>query len=137
MIPIFDKSRPVSASNLPSEFTISDPRDFVKEFRASFLRNVREGLGLTLADVVAKAGASEDDLRRVEGGVVAEGDMALLHALAAVYGVDYRSLLSLFRLARPVSAANESTYRLAAYHDPKVGQDAQKAIADFLHSLKP
>lgn len=137
MIPKFDKNRPVSASNLPPEFAIKDPRDFVKDFRVSFLREVREGLGLSLTDVIAKANTSEDDLRRVEAGGVSEGDMALLHSLAKVYGVDYRSLLSLFRLARPVSAANESTYRLAAYHDPKVGQDAQKAIADFLHSLKP
>ena len=124
----------LSAANLPEKFHVKDPREFLASFRQNILRRLREMKKMSLDDVVKQANISAKDLSRLESGNVDESDMAILYSLSSLYQIEYPSLLFILKLAkRPYS---ESTYKLAAFHDPKIDEDAQKAITEFLGNLK-
>ncbi|CAM2194596.1 protein of unknown function [Paraburkholderia kururiensis] len=126
--------RRLSASNLPDEFAVKNAREYVHEFRNTILSAMRQSKGLSAADVAKAIGVSEGELARMEGGHVVESDMSSLHKFARLYDVEYSALIRIFKLAS--RASNEASYKMAAYHDPKVGKNAQEAIAEFLGSLK-
>ncbi|WP_369065019.1 helix-turn-helix domain-containing protein [Burkholderia gladioli] len=126
--------RRLSASNLPDDFKIKNAREYVQQFRNTILGAIRQSKGLSLTDVTSAVKISEQDLSRVEAGNVTEADISLLHKLAKLYDLEYAALLKVFKLA--TRASNEASYKLAAYHDPKLGKNAQDAIAEFLGSLK-
>jgi transcriptional regulator with XRE-family HTH domain len=124
----------ISAGHLPSELRINDPKEFVKQFRALLLRKLRELRGISARDASTTAGISASDLARLEEGNVSASDLSVLHSLAAMYRVDYPSLLSVFKLTERPRA--DDPLKLAAYHDPKADEETKKAMGEFLSLLK-
>lgn len=59
------------------------------------LREEREKLNLSLRAVEKRTGISNAHLAQVEGGKIAQPEMAMLWELASLYGIDYTKLLRL------------------------------------------
>lgn len=131
---LHEVGRDISVANLPPDLVIEDPAKYLREIRATFLRKAREARGLTIEEVATKCHIDVHDLRRIESGKVNEQDMAVLSDLATVYGIDYPSLLFLFRLARRPDRTQ--TYKMAAYHDQKIDKKTQEELIQFVEKLK-
>ncbi|HEM7854167.1 TPA: helix-turn-helix domain-containing protein [Burkholderia multivorans] len=124
----------ISAANLPDAFHIKDPRAYLLQFRKSLLKRLRNDKGLSVSEVSKATGVSNGEIERLEEGNVRESDMAPLYSLSDFYGIDYSTVLYIFKLAK--RPQNDTEYKLAAYHDPKMDDAAQRAISDFLSKLK-
>lgn len=129
-----EKFERISASNLPERFQIRDPREYIANVRRTVLASMRTARHISVKEASAKTGVPVSEIERVETGKVTASDMALLYSLADLYGADYVSILSVFKLTH--SVPNVDSFKFAAYHDPKVGEDAQEAIKTFLSSLR-
>lgn len=71
------------------------------------LKAARAAGGLTLRDVEGRTGIKSGHLSQIETGVIAQPEMAILWDLAALYGLDFASLLR----AAGLSGAGEPSGR--------------------------
>ena len=100
----------------------------------SFLKKIRENKNLTIQDVAKRCRIEIKELKRIESGAITEEDMMILSRLADFYGIDYPSLLFLFKLARRPEL--HKIEKMAAYHDKKIDEKTQKELIDFVSKLK-
>jgi len=128
------KGREISVANLPPDLTIQDPQDYIRRVRSTFLAKVREKKGLDQDAVAKKCGINSDELKRIESGKVHEQDMMVLNTLAELYGIDYPSLLFMFKLAK--LQTEETTLKMAAHHYQRIDDETQGKIMSFLEKIK-
>lgn len=121
-------------SNLREQFLISNPNDYIKKFRSSFLRWVREGENISKADIETSCGIAVKDLERIESGQVNEGDLMNLQKLAKRYSISYFHLLAAFKLVK--KQQKNSDFKMAAYADTKMDEETIKRITEFIVKLK-
>ena len=125
--------RDISVVDLPNDLIIDNPRAYLEEMRANFLKMARKARELTEEDILKKCRINIEELKRIESGKVKEQDMMLLHDLSNIYGLDYYDLLFLFRLA---GRSEKKQEKLAAYHNQEIDSKTQKELTDFLTKLK-
>ena len=136
---VFDKKglakghRDISVVELPPDLIIENPRAYLEEMRANFLKLARNAKGLTEQDISKKCGIRIDEFKRIESGKITEQDMMILHDLSIIYGLDYYDLLFLFKLA---GRSEKKQEKLAAYHNQDIDSKTQKELTDFLTKLK-
>lgn len=126
-------SKIISAANLPPDFTIKHPKDFIAEMRTSFLRKAREAKKLTLEEVSKQLYMPIEEMSRIESGKVNVQDMMILHELATLYSVNYHRLLTLFKLAE---VKTDVEYGIAACHKEDIDKETQKRILDLANKLR-
>lgn len=127
------EAKEISVANLPSEFTIKDPKSFILKMRKNFLRKAREAKKLSLDEVAKKCGITSKELNRIETGNINEQDMMILHELSKVYNLDYSNLLYMFKL---IECSVPKEFGLAAFHDPNIDFETQKKLQKLIESLK-
>jgi transcriptional regulator with XRE-family HTH domain len=136
---LFDKNglakgqRDISVVDLPTDLIIDNPRFYLEEMRANFLKLARKAKGFSEHDASKKCGINIEEYKRIESGKVKEQDMMILHDLSILYGLDYYDLLFLFKLAGRSERKQE---KLAAYHNQEIDSKTQKELTDFLTKLK-
>lgn len=124
----------ISAANLPAALTIQDPAEYIRIFRSTFLKKVREEKGLSVNKVAELCDIDKDDLTKIESGTINEQFMMQLNILADFYEIDYHHLLILYKLARAPS--REKTLKMAACHTQKISEETQKMLAEFIERLQ-
>lgn len=129
-----ENDKVISVANLPKEFTIEDPQAYIKLMRSSFLKKTRVSIELSREEVSVKTGVNIDDLNRIEKGLVTEQDMMALSDLCELYGLNYPSILFMFKLAK--RPGQNKVEKMAAYHDQKIDEETQKELMAFLSKLK-
>jgi transcriptional regulator with XRE-family HTH domain len=122
-----------TASDLSAEYTISDTAAYIKNFRQSFLRRLREDYKLSESDVCQKSGIPMEDLQRIERGKVSETDLMNLQKLSKVYDISYHYLLALFKLAKRPQEYSE--LKMAAYHEAEIDKYTSDQVVEFIKDL--
>ena len=129
-----ENNKVISVANLPDQLQIEDPKEYIRQFRTTFLKKVREKKELSVEEAAKQYRIDSKELERIEEGNVNEQDMMLLNRIADFYGVDYPSLLFMFKLAR--RPERRKVEKIAAYHDQKIDEETQKDLEDFLSKLR-
>ena len=124
----------ISAANLPPDYAIVNPREFIKNFRASFLKRARDFNMMTLEQVATSIGIQAEELARIEKGEVDERDMMALQGLSDLYKLDYPGLLYLFKLLKQPN--HEKTVKMAACHNQEIDEATMKELNDFISKLE-
>lgn len=123
----------ISVANLPADFTIKHPKNFIAEMRTSFLKKAREAKKLTLEEVSKQLYMPIEEMSRIESGKVNAQDMMILHELSTLYDVDYYRLLTLFKLAE---AKTDEEYGIAACHKENIDKETQQKILNIASKLR-
>jgi transcriptional regulator with XRE-family HTH domain len=128
------KGNVISVANLPKDFLIDDPQDYIRFMRTTYLKKTRASQDLSINEVSRNTGIDKDELIRIESGQVNEQDMMALSKLCELYDIDYPGILFMFKLAR--RPERQKIEKMAAYHDQKMDEETQKELVDFLSKLK-
>ena len=128
-IPLSD----INAGNLPSDFVINNPRDYIAKFRGSFLFKARSNKRISVEELSAATRISTTNIKRIENGHVTEQDMADLYTISEFFNLDYQKILAVFRL---VERSTDYSYGVAAYSNGNVDKETHAALFDLLESLK-
>jgi transcriptional regulator with XRE-family HTH domain len=123
-----------TVSNLTDDYLITNPSDYIKTFRNTFLELVRETQNLSKEEVAKDCGLSVKELERIESGNATEADLMILQKLSKIYALSYPHLLALFKLVK--RQQKDYDLKLAAHHDLNIDKDTMAKITDFIIKLK-
>lgn len=102
----------------------------------SYLKSVREGLGITLRDVeeATEKGVSNAYLSQLENGKIARPSPNILHSLAKVYGVSYEKLMERVGYIVPSNskAAGKKHGRAPTFAIENLTIDEEKELLNYL-----
>jgi HTH-type transcriptional regulator, competence development regulator len=114
------------------------PRAARSQSLGDVLRAARQRHGLSLRDVERRTGIRNAHLSQLETGGIARPEMALLWDLAAVYELDFSTLLRLAGHTRGPDTAGERRQRMtvALCALGELTPDEQTAALDYIAELK-
>lgn len=129
-----NEKKVISVANLPDDYTIKDPSAYIKHFRTTYLKRVRENQRLSIQHVAKECNIRDEELIRIESGAITEQDMMILNRIAGFYGIDYPGLLFLYKLAK--RPEHGEILKMAAYHDQRIDEETEKELISFLSKFK-